>query len=437
MNTSFSPSFVIVVLAFTLFINSIIGQHSLLNDEFDRPCSLQEWSNINITEGWNAEQLEHHDIGISKDGYLTMIPYTSSWFADYRGILLYKLVNGNFIFETEVNVTNRAGTGLPSSDYSLAGLMIRTPKTLVNGAIGWTSGMENYVFLALGYAATSHPSCPSCPGPHFEVKNTINSSSSLNISSINQPQATIRMMRVNGVIIVLRRLPGGNFTVHARYNRQDMPSEIQLGFVTYTDWPNVSQYNYLTQNSNVLNDDFDNSVNWNPDLIGTFDYARFNDVTIPPHLQGLNFANPNLVTDAEILNNFTYDLTETSPWNGKIWKGINNDWNDPINWTDGTMPTPSDSILIPDCSCPSVNCPTLPSGDHQYGALMIDHGGQLNIPQEASLEVNLLDQNWRFRNDGTIINNGIISIARLPGQTIVNTGNIINNTGSHFEIIDP
>jgi hypothetical protein len=427
----------LIIILHIMVTNLILSQKSSLNDEFDRPCSLQEWSNINITEGWNAEQLEQHDIGISNDGSLTMIPFTSSWFADYRGILLYKLVSGNFIFETDVSVTNRTETGLPSSDYSLAGLMVRTPKTLTTGATGWTPGMENYVFLALGWASTSHPSCPACPGPHFEVKNTINSNSSLNISSIPQPQATIRMLRINGVIIVLRRLPGGNFTVHARYNRQDMPSEIQLGFVTYTDWPNVSQYNYITQNSNVLNDDFDNTVTWNPDLIGSFDYGRFDDVVIPQHLQGLNFANSNQVPDTEILNNFTYDLTDTSPWEGQIWKGVNNDWNDPINWTNNNIPVPSDSLLIPDCSCPSVNCPTLPSGIHQYAALIIDHGGQLNINQGASLEVNLSDLNWRFRNDGTIINNGNITIRRPQGHTIVNTGSIINNTGSNFEIIDP
>ncbi|NNF36934.1 MAG: hypothetical protein HKN68_22720 [Saprospiraceae bacterium] len=424
-------------ISLIILSSQILGQLDLLNDEFDRPCSLQSWNNINITEGWNAEQLEHHDIGITNDGSLTMIPYTSSWYADYRGILLYKLVSGNFIFETEVSVTNRTETGLPSSDYSLAGMMIRTPKSLVNGATGWTPGMENYVFLALGYASTSHPSCSSCPGPHFEVKNTINSNSNLSISNIPQPQATIRMMRVNGAIIVLRRLPGGNFTVHARYNRQDMPSEVQLGFVTYTDWPNVNQYNYITQNSNVLNDDFDNTVSWNPDLIGTFDYARFDDVSIPPHLQGLNFSNPSQVSDYEILNNFTYDLTATFPWQGKIWKGVNNDWNDPTNWTDNSMPIPSDSLLIPDCSCPSVACPTLPSGVHQYAALIIDQGGHLNINQGASLEVNLSDLNWRFRNNGTIINNGNITITRPQGHMIVNTGSIINNTGSNFEIIDP
>ena len=415
----------------------LTAQHSLNNDEFDRPCHLLQWSNINDTEGWNAEQLESVDIGQSMDGMLNMMPYTSSWFADYRGILLFKEISGNFIFETEVQIENRAGNGLPSSDYSLAGLMIRTPKNLTNGAVGWIQGLENYVFLAIGWASTGHPSCFGCGGPHFEVKNTINSSSTLNISSIAQPHAIIRMVRVNGVILVLRRSPGGSFTVHARYNRQDMPSQVQVGFVTYTDWPNVSMYNYITQNSNTLNNDYDNSVNWNPDLIGHFDYARFDDVLIPPALEGRNFNNPAQVSDAEIIDAFGYDLDETEPWNGMIWKGMNTNWNDPINWTTGTIPMSSDSLLVPDCSCPLISCPAIPSGTHQYAGLLIEAGGSLEVDSGATLEINLSSPNFRFRNDGNIINNGNITITRPPGQTIINTGSITNNTGSNFSIIDP
>ena len=416
---------------------SVQSQHHLLNDEFDRPCSINDWNNINITEGWNAEQLELHNINQTNDGVLTMMPYTSSWYADYRGILLFKNISGNFILETTITATNKTASGLPSSDYSLAGLMIRTPKTLTNGATGWVSGMENYVFLAMGWAATNHPSCPGCPGPHFEVKNTTNSNSNLNISTIGSQPVTIRMLRINGVILVLRRTPGNPFTVHARFNRQDMPDQVQVGMVTYTDWPNVSIYNYLTQNSNVLNDDFDTNVNWNPDLIAQFEYARFDDVTIPGHLEGLNFNNPNTVADTAIINNFGYDLLPQSPWNGHVWKGVNSDWNDGVNWTNGIPPTGLDSLLIPDCSCPEMVGPILPPGIYNLGGLHIEEGGNVTLESGAQLHINLNSGVWRFINEGSIINGGQITITRPEGQEIINRGSIINQNGSSFNVIDP
>jgi hypothetical protein len=73
-----------------------------------------------------SEQLEVHDINTSTDDELYMMPYTSSWYEDYKGTLLYKNINQNFVLTTEVTVTNRAGNGLPSSIFSSAGLMIRS-----------------------------------------------------------------------------------------------------------------------------------------------------------------------------------------------------------------------------------------------------------------------------------------------------------------------
>ncbi len=283
------------------------AQLQLLNDEFEDSSTLSNWQNITDVEGWNTEHLEAHDINITQTGKLTMMPYTSSWFQDYRGTILFKEVTGDFIISTEVTATNRAGTGIPSSDYSLAGVMIRAPRSITNGAMDWTSGGENYVFLATGQANDQF-SNPSSVGPHFEVKTTTNSNSNLAVNPIpTSSNVQIRLARIGNFVICLYQLPGGNWTVHRRFNRADFPQTMQIGFVTYTDWPKVSSYDPIFQNSNVLNDDLDPDpssnpwLSFNPDLIGGFEYARFDSVHLPTPLIGANLANAS-VSDSELLS---------------------------------------------------------------------------------------------------------------------------------------
>jgi len=297
-----------------------ISQIQLLNDEFSNSNTLTaNWLNINDVEQWDAEQLEVFDINSTTADRLHMMPWTSSWFQDYKGTLLFKLIEGDFVFTTQVSATNRAGNAMPGGLYSLAGLMIRAPRDYPNGAYGtggWTSGGENFVFLAAGFAATSHPSCSGCPGPHLEVKNTVNGSSSLQVSSIaTYENVNIRIARVGGAIIVLYQLPGEAWEVRERYDRSDFPEEVQIGFVTYTDWQKVSTYAPFFHNSNVLNDNLnpDPSSNqnlaFNPDLIGEFEFGRFDDTSNP--FPGLDLVNQ--ATDAELLSFLGYDTEVFCP----------------------------------------------------------------------------------------------------------------------------
>lgn len=304
-----------------------MAQIQLLNDEFDNAATLHaNWLNINDEEGWNAEHLEVHDVDNSTTGHLHMMPWSSSWYQDFRGTLIHKRVDQNFVVTSEVTVTNRAGTELPSSSYSLAGIMLRTPRNFSNGAAGWTAGGENYIFLATGFAANNHPTCSGCPGPHFEVKTTTErpfnppSQSNLEVSSIpTASNVQIRVARIDHAIIVLNRFPGGNWQVHQRYDRSDFPTELQVGFVTYTDWPKISTYapnNFLYQNSNVINA---NAVNdptagtpLNPDLIGQFDYARFDEVVVPTTLMGVDLVSQ--ASDAELLSFLGYDSEAYCPF---------------------------------------------------------------------------------------------------------------------------
>jgi len=288
------------------------AQIQLLNDEFDNSATLSaNWLNINDEEGWNAEHLEVHDINTSTAGSLHMMPYTSSWYQDYRGTLLFKNIDQNFVLTTEVTVSNRAGNGLPSSQFSLAGLMIRNAIDYPNGATSdWQSGNENYIFMAAGRA--------NAGTPQFEVKTTVNGNSSLQISNISTTSnVQIRIARIDAAIIVLYRLPNQNWEVHQRYARPDFDNEIQMGFVTYTDWPKVSSYAPIFHNSNVLNSslspDPSQGVPFTPDIIGQFDFARFDDITVPTSLAGVDLVSS--ATDTDLLSFLGFESAAFCPVN--------------------------------------------------------------------------------------------------------------------------
>jgi hypothetical protein len=204
--------------------------------------------------------------------------------------------------------------------------MLREARDYPNGATGaggWTPNGENYVFLSAGFAATNHPSCNGCPGPHFEVKSTIDGSSTLSVSSISDYEdILIRVARIDSVILVLNQMPGGNWQVHQRYSRTDFPDTLQVGFVTYTDWQKVSTYDPYFHNSHILNDALnpDPSSNpglpFSPDLIGTFEYARFDSIVIPTELAGVDLYSD--ATDTEILSFLGYNSDAYCPANISI-----------------------------------------------------------------------------------------------------------------------
>ncbi|MBK8503772.1 MAG: hypothetical protein IPL46_17110 [Saprospiraceae bacterium] len=140
------------------------------------------------------------------------------------------------------------------------------------------------------------------------------------VSSIpTSENVQIRVARIGSAIIVLNRMPGGNWQVHRRYERLDFPAGLQVGFVTYTDWEKVSAYyqndHVFYHNSHVINDaltdDPTEGVPFNPDLIGTFDFARFDDVNVPGELAGVDLVTE--ASDNQLLSFLGYDSNPFCP----------------------------------------------------------------------------------------------------------------------------
>ena len=390
---------------------------------------MYEWNNLDTVEGWNATHLESHDVSVTNEGELMMMPYTSSWYEDYRGVLLFKEITGNFVFTTEITTTNRAGSITPpSTNFSLAGMMIRTATEVDSGALDWVAGQENYVFLSIGRADGSAPY-------QLEVKTTVNGNSNLVYSPIIDNNIFMRMVRIDNAILVLHSQDNVNWTLHRRYDRADFPFTVQIGFVTYTDWPHVSSLVPIVQNSNTLNSAFDPGVSWEPDLIGRFGFARFDEVTVPAALQGLDFSNSSQVSEAEIINFLAYSSTEQNPSTAKVWLGTQSvDWNNAGNWLGGAIPLAGEEVIIANCSCPEVNIPSLTSDSPILAGLRLEANASLVVPSGVTLNIDLANAAASFINEGNINNLGSIVISSSAGKEVRNVQNMLNHPGAVFRV---
>lgn len=421
-------------------ILSITGQNIKAQwvDHFDNICGLNEWLDIQVEEGWNIQVFETLDISLSHPGALSMMPYTVTWYADYRGPLLYKQATNDFVFTGRVTVTNRSQTGIPGADYSLGGLMVRNPKDLTTGPNGWVPGQEDYVFLSIGYDSTTHPSCWGCPGPHFEVKSTINSNSTLNLSSVNMNVADIRMVRLDPFVLVLYKYPNQSWIVHRRYYRPDLEDTVQVGMVSYTDWNKASTYSMPFHNSHVLNVDLnpDPSNNpglpFNPDIITQYDYLYLVNTTMPVAWVGLDLTDEGEVSDTEILMHYGDQIPDPVPTTHPIWLGgINQQWNNASNWLPSNLPSALDTIRVNSCACPQANCLVMPSGVTTIHGMDVMEGAIITIPAGATLEID-----GPLTNEGTVIIFGQLLIHAGTNAVSSNYGTLDCRTGGSISILD-
>lgn len=261
-----------------------------LSDEFDDPATWSDWSRVFQVEGWGFDQLESADIGVTEAGVLTLVPHSSSWFEDWRGVLVFKPVEGDFVVTTQLRVANRADDGAPGSLYSLAGIMVRAPRAITPAT--WTPDGEDYVFHSMGAADT--------PGSwQTEVKTTDDSTSILEINP-GGPEATLRTARIGPHMILLIRWPAQDWVVHRRYRRDDFPATLQVGLTTYTDWPTCETAGVNTHNTTLL-------VGGTPDLQARFAHVRFVEPAVPAGLAGADLSNPAAVDDATLLGFLGFD----------------------------------------------------------------------------------------------------------------------------------
>ncbi len=289
------------------------------SDEFNDAASINNWSEVHQTEGWGARgaQLNQWTVNANDSGQMVMQPHTVVWYGDWRGPLVFKEITGDFVVTTRMQITDRDDIGGSDEDnvpgdsqFSLGGLMIRTPRAITNGAADWQPGSgfddgtnngENYVFLSMGYTSGLN-------NFSFEVKTTRNSNSVLEITplGLTPNEVELQIAKIGNSIIALHRRAGEqNWTVHRRYSRPDMPQTMQVGMVTYTDWEKSNDLEPIVHNGSVMTPgqivDPSPEQPFNPDLTARFEYTRFAIPDVPAEFVGADLSSPAVATDAELL----------------------------------------------------------------------------------------------------------------------------------------
>lgn len=246
-----------------------------LSDEFDAVESLGRWRSHGAAEGW-PEMIRTVGIG-DGGGVLRLEPTVSGWYADFRGPFLFQEITGDFVATTRVRARGTNGD-LPSATWSLAGLMVREPRTTT--AATWEPRAENWLFATTGIAAQ--------PGqPVIETKTTVNGRSALNLHPVPAGWMELRIVRVRADFLIFSRPQGAaEWTLQERFYRPDLPRTVQVGVNAYSGWDLVPELwsDPATFNRTVITD--------RPtDLAAEFDYVRFDRPQVPEALRGVRLSD--------------------------------------------------------------------------------------------------------------------------------------------------
>lgn len=204
------------------------------------------------------------------------------------------------------------------------------------------------------------------------------------------------------------------------------------GSVTFTDFdPAIVQLD-IQGTSSLLNSAL-NNTSFATTPTGAGRWVRIADLT-PTGGDGspsLTVVNPTPAAHggwAEAVAPATMTGWPQSP--AVIWQGsVNGDWSTPDNWSSGTLPTATDSVIIPDFP---VNAPTFPGGTLQLRALLIEYTGFLNLNSQLTITGTLVaPTTGQFSCDGgsIIFAGGAVDPVRARGTvsclTRITTGALI------------
>ena len=237
----------------------------LLNDEFTDSQSLENWKLFHEEEGWPNHILKL-DINQSTPNALHLEPQTGFWFGEVHcGPFLYKPIKGNFTIVTRIQVNGKKGA-VPEKSFSLAGLMIRSPRP--DRLPKTQSRQENWLFLSTGFAKKTK-GIP--PGPQFETKVTINSKSNLKIYPAPKGWIEISISRVGDTFYLMYKDALDSWQCIRKVTNPEMKDELQVGLIAYTDFNNKMKRRYLFARKKLNTTVYQDGQ---PDLIAKVDYFR-------------------------------------------------------------------------------------------------------------------------------------------------------------------
>ena len=149
-------------------------------------------------------------------GELQVTPERSWWVDGTRAFYLYRSASGDFAATIHVNVTGLA-TPMPQRDWSLSGLLLRSPKS--------TKQDESWVSLRVGAVGG---------GWFYERKTTLHSRSRLDLTEAGPGWVQLRVARVGSLFVLLTRRPDERWRLLASYPRPDLRGPLQVGIDAFS-----------------------------------------------------------------------------------------------------------------------------------------------------------------------------------------------------------
>jgi hypothetical protein len=170
-----------------------------------------------LDPSWMVLHPEAVAISLGGSALTLRLTRNALWFNASQGVLVYKMVSGDFKLTSTVHARKASDpTKPPDPPVHLGGVMAR-------GAAG---GSENYVFIVAGHDPN---------GIAIETKNTTNSASQYSGVAWPSGDAQLRLCRVGASFQLLKRPAGGGaWMLAATFNRPDLPGTLQAGLNIYT-----------------------------------------------------------------------------------------------------------------------------------------------------------------------------------------------------------
>ncbi|MGZ8412583.1 MAG: hypothetical protein ACXW05_07605 [Gemmatirosa sp.] len=201
-----------------------------LSDEFGDAATFRgpnaRWRWFHEQNGWPTMLRRTPGVDAQR-GSLYLEPASSGWFADYHAPLLYQDVVGDFDVTARVLATSALhADSLPRALWSLVGLMARVPRPVTPDS--WAPRGENWLFITTGTAEARGV-------PVIEVKSTVNSGSNLKLRPARAGWHELRIVRLRETFLLLSRAEGEGWRLRERMMRRDLPYNMQVGLVAYSD----------------------------------------------------------------------------------------------------------------------------------------------------------------------------------------------------------
>ena len=186
--------------------------------------SSDSFEGSSLDGAWQIIKPEVVDLKVA-DGQLTLkLKARALWAGSQQGVLIYKLVTGNFKVTATVQARSASDPSKPPPPpVNLGGLMARNP------AGGQNAAPENYVHEVVGFAPT---------GIAVETKTTVNSVTQYEAPKWDSSDAELRICRLVAEFRLYKRMIGAkDWQLSAKFTRPDLPQTIQVGANIYSVAP--------------------------------------------------------------------------------------------------------------------------------------------------------------------------------------------------------